>query len=122
MPPPRFRCASTTKIPIYKRNIILRNTDQCPPGGPCQLASFWYPRFMERAPYVFAVDGGGSKTAAALLTLDGTEVARCRAGPANLYREPVAGLGEIERAWRMLCEIAHLSPAMAAPRTVVSAG
>lgn len=77
---------------------------------------------MERVTHVLAVDGGGSKTAAALLTLDGAEVARCRAGPANLYREPVAGLVEIERAWRILCELADISPTVAAPRTVVSAG
>ena len=50
---------------------------------------------MSKIAHVLAVDGGGSKTAAALLTAGGAELARCRVGPANLYRDPAAGLAEI---------------------------
>jgi glucosamine kinase len=77
---------------------------------------------MSTAPYVFAIDGGGSKTVAALLTVDGTELARCRTGPANLYRDPVPGLAAVAEAWQELCARAGLDPARTAPTTVVSAG
>lgn len=77
---------------------------------------------MSRAAYVLAVDGGGSKTAAALLDPAGTVLAATRAGPANLYREPAAGLAEIAGAWTRLCAMAGLVPAQAAAATIVSAG
>lgn len=78
---------------------------------------------MSTAPtHVLAVDGGGSKTAAALLTADGTELARCRKGPANLYRDPAGGLANVVEAWRELCAAVGLDPAATAPSTVVSAG
>ena len=53
---------------------------------------------MSKIAHVLAVDGGGSKTAAALLTAGGAELARCRVGPANLYRDQAAGLAEITAA------------------------
>lgn len=77
---------------------------------------------MSTAPYVFAIDGGGSKTAAALLAADGTELARCRTGPANLYRDPASGLAAVAKAWQELCATAGLDPAATAASTVVSAG
>ncbi len=77
---------------------------------------------MSEPCHVLAVDGGGSKTAAALLTAAGDELARCRVGPANLYRDPDAGLTEINRAWRELCRQASREPEAMAARTVVSAG
>lgn len=77
---------------------------------------------MARADYVLAIDGGGTKTAAALLSWTGDLLATCRTGPANLYRDPAAGLAEIQRAWEELCRQAMLSPDATAGRTVVSAG
>lgn len=77
---------------------------------------------MSSARFVLAVDGGGTKTAAALLGLDGTPLAACRAGPANLYRDPEGGLAAIHAAWRELCRGAGLAPEEAAPATLVSAG
>ena len=65
---------------------------------------------MNGADYVLAIDGGGTKTAAALLTWAGETLATCRTGPANLYRDPVEGLAEIRRAWEELCHLAELSP------------
>lgn len=76
---------------------------------------------MSDIEHVLAVDGGGTKTAAALLASDGTELARCRVGPANLYRDQAAGLAEIGKAWARLCAQAGLEPA-ATSRTVISAG
>ena len=70
---------------------------------------------------ILAVDGGGTKTAAALLTAEGQELAACRVGPANLYRDPQAGLAVIADAWQRLRADAGL-PDGAAARTVISAG
>jgi glucosamine kinase len=77
---------------------------------------------MCQTEYVLAVDGGGTKTAAALMTRAGQELAACRTGPANLYRDPAAGLAAILEAWRTLCGRTGLEPEAAAARTVVSAG
>ena len=77
---------------------------------------------MSGITYVLAVDGGGSKTAAALLTPAGQELAACRTGPSNLYRDPARGLTAIEAAWRQVCTQAGLDPATAAAHTVISAG
>lgn len=77
---------------------------------------------MELSTYFFLLDGGGSKTAAALLTGAGVELASCRVGPANLYREPAAGLAEIRAAWAELCARAGLDPQATAAATTVSAG
>ena len=62
------------------------------------------------------------KPLAALLTMAGSELARCRGGPANLYRDPVAGLAAITAAWLQLCADAGLQPGLAAGTTMVSAG
>jgi glucosamine kinase len=77
---------------------------------------------MSKIAQVLAIDGGGTKTAAALLTAGGKEIARCRVGPANLYREPAAGLAEIARAWDLLCRQAGQQPEAAAATTAISAG
>ena len=77
---------------------------------------------MSKIAHVLAVDGGGSKTAAALLTAGGAELARCRVGPANLYRDPAAGLAEITAGWGLLCRQAGLPPEPTAATTVISAG
>jgi glucosamine kinase len=76
---------------------------------------------MRENAYVLAVDGGGTKTAVALLTASGDELAACRVGPANLYRDPSAGLTSIASAWERVRADAGL-PDGAAARTVVSAG
>jgi glucosamine kinase len=77
---------------------------------------------MSGATHILAIDGGGSKTAAALLTRAGEEIARCRVGPANLYRDPAAGIAELGRAWEELCRLAGLRADRAAAATVISAG
>ena len=77
---------------------------------------------MNRPDHVLALDGGGTKTAAALMSVGGEVLAQCRVGPANLYRDPAAGLAEIARAWVQVCAAAGLDPERAAPRTAISAG
>jgi glucosamine kinase len=77
---------------------------------------------MSQLAHVLAVDGGGTKTVAVVFTVAGQELARCRVGPANLYRDPVAGLATIAAAWQQACALAGLSPADTATNTVVSAG
>lgn len=74
------------------------------------------------APFILAVDGGGTKTAAALMTREGAVLAACRAGPANLYRDPATGLAAITAAWREVCAMAGLDAERTAPATVISAG
>ena len=60
---------------------------------------------MSPISYVLAVDGGGTKTAAALLSMAGQELATARSGPANVYRDPAAGLAEITtRMAAALCD------------------
>jgi glucosamine kinase len=85
------------------------------------VALLWYHIAMEGERHILAVDGGGTKTAAALLTAAGEELAACRVGPANLYRAPRAGLAAIADAWQRLRADAGL-PSGAAARTVLSAG
>lgn len=77
---------------------------------------------MSPVAYVLAIDGGGTKTAATLLTAAGKELASARGGPANLYRDPAAGLAEIVGAWRQLCAAAGLPAEATAARTAISAG
>src|SRR3954454_22985829 len=77
---------------------------------------------MRQMAHVLAVDGGGTKTVAALFTVAGQELARCRVGPANLYREPAAGLAAIKVAWQQACALAGLLPEVAAADSVISAG
>jgi glucosamine kinase len=77
---------------------------------------------MAGANYVLAVDGGGSKTAIALLNASGEELARCAVGPSNLYRRPGEGLSEILRGWHLACARAGLCVDETGARTTVSAG
>ena len=77
---------------------------------------------MNPPDHVLALDGGGTKTAAALRSVAGTVLATCRVGPANLYRDPAAGLAEIAHAWALVCAEAGLDPERAAGRTAISAG
>lgn len=72
--------------------------------------------------YILAVDGGGTKTRAALAPWDGARVVEAVGGPCNLYQDPVGGLAEIRALWQRLCAEAGLEPASAAAATVVSAG
>lgn len=72
--------------------------------------------------HVLAVDGGGTKTAAALLTMAGEQLAACRGGPGNVYRDLAGGLAAITTAWLQLCADAGLPPDLAADTTIVSAG
>lgn len=68
--------------------------------------------------HVLAIDGGGSKTDAVLFAPNGTELARSRAGPCNLYRNAEGGVAALLDAWRG-CRAAS-GPAPEA--VVVSAG
>jgi glucosamine kinase len=77
---------------------------------------------MSSLRHVFAVDGGGTKTAAALVTASGQELARCRVGPANLYRDPAVGLATITGAWEQVCTLAGLRSQDVRAGTVISAG
>src|SRR3954452_23812497 len=77
---------------------------------------------MSQLAHILAVDGGGTKTVAVVFTVAGQELARCRVGPANLYRDPVAGLATIAAAWQQACALAGLSPAHPPTNRVVSGG
>lgn len=68
--------------------------------------------------HVLAIDGGGSKTDAALFAPDGTELARSRAGPCNLYRDAERGIAALMEVWRGCCEAGGPAP----DTVVVSAG
>ncbi len=76
---------------------------------------------MARIDFVLAVDGGGTKTRAALGRSDGTLLAERRGGPCNLYQDPDAGLAEIRALWRDLAAAAGLDPEATAGVTL-SAG
>jgi len=76
---------------------------------------------MEAPQFVLAVDGGGSKTEAALYTASGQRIGAGRAGPCNLYRDAEAGARSVQEAWRQCCAAAALDVAHTAGRTVLSA-
>ena len=73
------------------------------------------------ADYILAVDGGGTKTEAALFDAGGACLAQARAGPCNLTRDGDAGLAAIAEAWAACCQTAGLDQA-AASRACLSAG
>lgn len=77
---------------------------------------------MSEIRFVLAVDGGGTKTEAALLTPAGEELARVRAGACNLYQDAAAGLAAIASAWSECCRVAGVDPAAAVPGACLSAG
>lgn len=54
---------------------------------------------MPEPRFVFAVDGGASKTEVELRSMDGSVLARHRGGPCNLYQDPDAGLAVIRAGW-----------------------
>lgn len=68
--------------------------------------------------FLLAIDGGGSKTEAVLSDAAGTVLARARAGPCNLYRDPAAGVAAVEAVWTACRDQAG---GVAAANTVVSA-
>ncbi len=70
--------------------------------------------------HVLALDGGGSKTDAALFAPDGTELVRNRTGPCNLYRDAEGGVAALLAAWHGCREAA--GPALTADAVVMSAG
>jgi N-acetylglucosamine kinase-like BadF-type ATPase len=57
---------------------------------------------MPDSTHVLALDGGGTKTAAALYGRAGGELATVTVGACNLHQDAAAGIAEIERAWREL--------------------
>jgi glucosamine kinase len=77
---------------------------------------------MNTITHILAVDGGGTKTRAALLAADGTERAAHTGGPCNLFQDPAAGLAEIRALWHYLAARAGLDPKAEAARTTLSAG
>ena len=77
---------------------------------------------MNTITLVLAVDGGGTKTRAALETTDGTPLGEELGGPCNLFQDPAAGLAEIRALWHRLAERAGLDPNAATARTALSAG
>ncbi len=76
---------------------------------------------MNAITHILAVDGGGTKTRAALLEADGTPVVEHTGGPCNLFQDPDAGLAEIRALWNRLAAAAGLDPAATAT-TALSAG
>jgi glucosamine kinase len=77
---------------------------------------------MEEAGCILAVDGGGTKTEAALLDAAGAVLARTRTGPCNLYQDAAAGLAAVEAAWQACAASAGLDPAKDRARVTLSAG
>jgi glucosamine kinase len=86
------------------------------------VVPFWYGTAMQQTRYVLAVDGGGTKTEAALHGPDATLLARARSGPCNLYQDAEGGLRAVEDVWLACCRLAGLDPDALAPSTCVSAG
>jgi glucosamine kinase len=86
------------------------------------VVPFWYKKSMSTITHILAVDGGGTKTRAALATADGTPLAEHTGGPCNLFQDPDAGLAEIRALWNHLAAAAGLDPATAAARTALAAG
>jgi glucosamine kinase len=76
---------------------------------------------MSTPAYILAVDGGGTKTEAALSRRDGHELARARTGPCNLYQDPAGGLAAVREAWER-CGTAAGLDGRAASETCLSAG
>lgn len=72
--------------------------------------------------HVLALDGGATKTRAALFAPDGAELARATAGPCNLYRDAEGGIASLWQGWRACCEAAGLDAGAMRARTAVSAG
>ena len=77
---------------------------------------------MSTITHILAVDGGGTKTRAALLATDGTPLGEAVGGPCNLFQDPAAGLAEIRRLWHDLATKAGLDPKAHPARTALSAG
>jgi glucosamine kinase len=77
---------------------------------------------MHAFDYIFAVDGGGTKTDAALRRPDGTVLAEIRTGPCNLFQNMEAGLTAISDAWAACCADARLDQATIIGATCLSAG
>ncbi len=77
---------------------------------------------MSEEPLILAVDGGATKTRAALSTKSGTILGEQVGGPCNLFQDPSSGLAEIRVLWQRLATAAGLDPASAAARTTLSAG
>jgi glucosamine kinase len=77
---------------------------------------------MARPTHILAIDGGGSKTAAALFTADGEERARWRGGPSNVYQDPAGGIAVIRTAWQELAAGAGPDPRAEESETTIAAG
>lgn len=77
---------------------------------------------MAVSDFILTVDGGGSKTRAALIGRDGTALGERSGGPCNLFQDRRAGLAEIRRLWNQLANAAGLDPDADAARTALSAG
>lgn len=77
---------------------------------------------MRKTPWILAVDGGGTKTRAALFKGDGEPLGERLGGPCNLYQDPTGGLAEIRSIWNALAASAGLEPGRDAAETVISAG
>jgi hypothetical protein len=71
---------------------------------------------MAMITHILAVDGGGTKTRAALASADGTQLAEHTGGPCNLFQDPESGLAEIRALWRHLAANAGLDLKPMPPR------
>ena len=77
---------------------------------------------MTEEPLILAVDGGATKTRAALSTRAGTVLDEQVGGPCNLFQDLAGGLAEIRALWQRLASTAGLDPTAATTRTTLSAG
>jgi glucosamine kinase len=77
---------------------------------------------MSRVTHILAVDGGGTKTEAALFSRAGEELARARTGACNLYQDPAGGIEAVAGAWKACCAVVGLDPSHSAAATCISAG
>ncbi len=73
---------------------------------------------MSQSEFIFAVDGGATKTAAELRRWDGSVLAQHHAGPCNLYQDAIGGIANIRAAWSACAQVADVEAA----DTVISAG
>ena len=76
----------------------------------------------EAVDYIWALDAGGTKTAASLYSSRGDLIAKCRVGAGNVFHKADAVRDELDKAWIILCKQANLNAATVKEHTLVSGG
>lgn len=72
--------------------------------------------------FLFAVDGGASKTEVVLCTAAGATLAAARVGPCNLYQDPDGGVAAILSGLAQCCASVGWASEAVMARSIISAG